>query len=65
MTADLSSGKRAAVLCARAPAGYRARCFYGIGTIVGSFSASPSRGSAVCTALTRAYAAQCRRGTGA
>ena len=65
MTADLSSGQRAAGLCARAPARYRARCFYGIGTIVGSFSASPSRGAEVCTALTRLYATACRRGASA
>lgn len=62
MTADLSSGTRAAGLCARAPARYRARCFYGIGTIVGSFSARRSAGAAACAALSQQYAAACRRG---
>jgi hypothetical protein len=65
MTADLSSGTRAAGLCARAPARYRARCFYGIGTIVGSFNATPSAGAVVCATLSRQYAAACRRGASA
>jgi hypothetical protein len=65
MTADLSSGTRAAGLCNRAPARFRARCFYGIGTIVGSFSAEPSAGAAACAALSREYAAACRRGASA
>jgi hypothetical protein len=62
MTADLSSGTRAATLCNGAPLRYRARCFYGIGTIVGSFSARPSAGSDACSALSQRYAEACRRG---
>jgi hypothetical protein len=62
MTADLASGKRASVLCARAPAGYRARCFYGIGTIAGTFSARRSARAAACAGLSRPYAEACRRG---
>jgi hypothetical protein len=62
MTADLSSGTRAAGLCKRAPVRYRARCFYGVGTIVGSFSAKPSASDGACAALSKQYAAACRRG---
>ena len=65
MTADLSSGTRAAGLCAGAPVRYRKRCFFGIGTIIGSFSAKPSTGAAACAALSREYAAACRRGASA
>jgi hypothetical protein len=65
MTANYSSGVRAAELCNRAPVTLRTRCFYGIGTIVGGFSSSSAKVASDCREVTRRYLQACLRGTGA
>jgi hypothetical protein len=60
LTAQDTGGKRAATMCNTAPKWTRAKCFYGIGTILSSFG--PAGGAAACKPLTVAYRAECVRG---
>jgi cytochrome c553 len=65
MTSNYAGGREASVLCSRSPNGLRARCFEGIGTILGSlYAAQPARRNA-CKAITQRYRAACFRGAGA
>jgi cytochrome c553 len=64
MTSNYAGGREASELCERAPAGQRARCFEGIGTILGGLYATPEESRAACAELTRRYVADCRRGAG-
>jgi hypothetical protein len=64
LTANDANGKRAARLCEIAPGAVQARCFSGIGTILGGFSASSDAHRAACSALTRAFLQPCLRGAG-
>src|SRR5918996_1746617 len=66
MANDYARGgaRRAVNLCSRAPAPLRARCFFGLGTILSTFSsASDGRGS-VCRDVPRKHVSSCRRGAG-
>jgi hypothetical protein len=58
MTANYGNGRRASKLCLRAPAEFRERCFYGIGTIL-----ETQAQGATCRTLSRRYADACLRGT--
>jgi hypothetical protein len=48
MTSNYSNGRRAGELCRRAPLGYRAQCFYGIGTILGDLHPTKAARRAAC-----------------
>jgi mono/diheme cytochrome c family protein len=62
MTSNYAGGREAAVLCERAPAGVRPKCFEGIGTILGDLNRRRADALAACQALTRRYGADCARG---
>jgi mono/diheme cytochrome c family protein len=64
VTSNDAGGRRAAALCERASAELRARCFEGIGTILGTLHASAEERRAACAALTRASLGDCARGAG-
>jgi hypothetical protein len=53
LTSNDANGRRAARLCAASDAAARAYCFYGIGAILGTFTAEPAARAASCRALTR------------
>jgi hypothetical protein len=64
MTANYAGGKEAAFLCDSTSAGLRGWCYYAIGTIMGSFTATEPERRADCEAITddERYVAQCIRG---
>jgi hypothetical protein len=64
MTNDYArdGARRAASLCSRASRPVRERCFYGIGTILGTFASTDARRAALCRNVSRAYLGACRRG---
>ena len=64
MTANYSSGKQASILCNEAPVKLRGGCFYAIGSIMGSFTATSGERQADCHAITtnEDYYQQCVRG---
>ena len=64
MTSNYANGRRAAELCALAPAPMRSRCFHGIGTILGTIHPDSAGRRAACGELSRRYARDCLRGTG-
>jgi hypothetical protein len=64
MASNYAGGVEAAVLCERSPATLRARCFEGIGTILGSLHEGEESRRAACRELTRRYLADCARGAG-
>jgi hypothetical protein len=65
MTSNYANGRRASVLCRRAPSAFRSRCFYGIGTILGSLVAEPNARRSACTDIAPArFRASCISGTG-
>lgn len=53
LTSNDANGRRAARLCSASPAAARAYCFYGVGQILGTFTADPGQRAARCRALTR------------
>jgi Cytochrome C oxidase, cbb3-type, subunit III len=60
---NYAGGKEAAVLCNKAPAQYRGRCFEGIGTILGALNRYGPQRRAACAAVTpRKYLRDCLRG---
>lgn len=59
-----AGGERAARFCASVKAGARARCFEGIGTILGGLHTYATERRSACAALTRRYLADCARGAG-
>lgn len=65
MTSNYSNGRRASTLCTLAPAEHRARCFQGIGTILGGLRVTSEDRVAACREVTRTYLAACARGSGA
>ena len=65
MSSNYAGGKEASVLCDKAPKGMRARCFEGIGTILGGLHQSSEDRRAACATITKQYAAVCSRGAGA
>jgi hypothetical protein len=60
---NYAGGKQATTLCAAAPARYRARCYEGIGTILGALHRLNSERRAACDAVTpKRYRRDCYRG---
>ena len=53
LTSNDANGRRAARLCSASPGAVRAYCFYGIGQILGTFTADPAQRASDCRALTR------------
>ena len=64
LTANDADGKRAAQLCNLSPGVIQARCFSGIGSILGGFSASEADHRAACSTLTQNFLKACLRGAG-
>ncbi|HEY3019202.1 MAG TPA: cytochrome c [Solirubrobacteraceae bacterium] len=63
VTSNDAGARRAKVLCAAAPARTRARCFEGIGTILGGFRTDRAARRAECDAVTPVrYRSSCYRG---
>lgn len=65
VTSNDAGGARAAVMCNRASASQRPRCYEGIGTIIGSLHAGAAARQAACRELGVRYVADCARGAGA
>jgi hypothetical protein len=65
MSSNYAGGKEAAVMCDKAPKGLRARCFEGIGTILGGLHQTAESRRSACAAITTEYRAVCARGAGA
>ena len=60
---NYAGGKEAAQLCNAAPARYRARCYEGIGTILGALHTLGAERKAACDAVTpRRYRRDCLKG---
>jgi hypothetical protein len=64
MSSNYAGGREASGLCKRAPASERARCFEGIGTILGSLNESEEGRRSACSELTKRYVRPCLRGAG-
>jgi mono/diheme cytochrome c family protein len=66
LTSQDSGPARAAGLCAKADAGHRSYCFFGIGTILGGLYATEKEKRAACNAVSQRPAARadCRSGAG-
>jgi hypothetical protein len=65
MTSNYANGRRASVLCRRAPPGFRSRCFYGIGTVLGNLLGEPADRRSACAEIAPpAFRASCVSGTG-
>jgi hypothetical protein len=66
MANDYARGgaRRAAGLCSQAPRPLRARCFYGVGTILGTFASTSGRRAALCEDIAKSYVRSCLRGAG-
>jgi hypothetical protein len=56
--------RRASSLCSRAERPLRGRCFYGVGTIVGTFAVTSASRASVCRRVTKSYVRSCLRGAG-
>lgn len=62
---NYAGGEKAARLCVLAPKRYRARCFNGVGTILGALNRYGRQRRAACAAVTPpAYGRDCLRGAG-
>ena len=59
-----ADGERAARFCEQVKATARARCFEGVGTILGGLNTYADERRAACAALTTRYLADCARGAG-
>jgi mono/diheme cytochrome c family protein len=64
MASNYAGGREASELCEKAPAAMRARCFEGIGTILGDLHQAAAEIQAACAEITRRYRAECARGAG-
>ncbi len=65
MTSNYANGRRASVLCGRAPPPVRSRCFYGIGTVLGTLVSEPGARRADCADIAPPdFRASCLSGTG-
>jgi len=64
MTSNYANGERASQLCKIAPAAMRARCFNGIGTVLGGLAVTSADRQSACRGLTRRYVRDCLSGTG-
>jgi len=65
ITSNYADPQRAGELCRNAPAGYRERCFTGIGTIIGSIETTDAARRGSCRKVGARYADACARGAGA
>jgi hypothetical protein len=65
ITSNYADPQRAGDLCSSAPLSHRERCFFGIGTIVGSLQATDAARRAACRKVDARYAKACARGAGA
>jgi mono/diheme cytochrome c family protein len=65
MSSNYAGGEEASVLCKKAPKALRARCFEGIGTILGGLYEAAEARRAACNKITTEYRAVCARGAGA
>jgi hypothetical protein len=65
ITSNYADPLRAGELCRNAPARHRDRCFFGIGTIIGSIEATDAARRAACLEVGARYASACARGAGA
>jgi mono/diheme cytochrome c family protein len=65
VTSNDAGGTRAAVMCEKASPTYRARCYEGIGTIIGSLHVTAGERQAACKALSEQYLSQCANGAAA
>jgi cytochrome c553 len=59
-----AGGARAAKLCDMAPAGARAYCFSGVGSVLASLYPDPAKRRGACRSVTRRYVADCIQGAG-
>jgi hypothetical protein len=65
MTANYAGGKQASVLCRQLAAGFRADCYRGIGTILGSLKPDTAGRHVACAAVTPApFLDACLQGAG-
>jgi hypothetical protein len=65
MTSNYANGRRASVLCRRAPLPLRSRCFYGIGTVLGNLLPDSGARRAACADVAPPpFRASCISGTG-
>ena len=64
MSSNYAGGEEASMLCNKAPVGMRARCFEGIGTILGGLHKTSEARRAACAKITKLYRARCVRGSG-
>ena len=58
MASNYAGGREASELCEQAPAAMRARCFEGIGTILGDLHQTAGEIRAACAEITRRYRAR-------
>ena len=65
MSSNYAGGEEASVMCDKAPKRMRARCFEGIGTILGGLHQTSEARRAACAKITTEYRAVCSRGAGA
>ena len=56
--------ERAAGLCSQASTPLRDHCFFGVGTILGTFGSASAGLGSVCRGVPRTYRPSCRRGAG-
>jgi hypothetical protein len=65
LTANYAGGKQASVLCSQLAAGFKADCYRGIGTILGSLKPDTPGRHAACAAVTpTAFLPACLQGAG-
>ena len=62
LTSNDAGPARAIKMCLLAPAATRSYCFYGIGTILGSFANDTGARRAKCAPVPAAYRRDCYRG---
>ena len=64
MASNYAGGREASVLCEKSPGPIQARCFEGIGTILGDLEQSAEAIRAACADITRRYLTDCTNGAG-
>jgi hypothetical protein len=66
MANDYARGgaQRASSLCSRGSRPLRARCFFGIGTILGTFASTSANRASLCRNVAGTYVRSCLRGAG-
>lgn len=64
MSSNYAGGEEASKLCGLVPADEKARCFFGIGTILGGLAPTSEGRQAACRGITERYVKPCLRGSG-